>query len=84
MTRAAAFDQAYSRRIPALRPGTSGPKAKLLRVQELDRREGRSPHKELTSQASFFGCFTHLGWKVPDGFDAADDEIADLFEGNEP
>lgn len=47
---------------------------------ELDHREGRTEGNP-GARRSFFGCFAHLGWQVPDTFDRADDEIADLFEG---
>lgn len=53
--------------------GTSG-------YPQLEESEGR--HAEQTPEnGSFFGCFSHLSWTVPDDFDAPSQEIAELFEG---
>ncbi len=84
MNTAEDLDIEYQRGIPELRPGTARPKAKILGVLELDRREGRPTRGRRGVPPRFFGCFAHLGWKVPDDFDEPDEEIADLFEGKEP
>jgi hypothetical protein len=85
----------YRRRIPALRPGGDGPKAKFLDVRRLDEKEQRASASRrglrhaagngrvaaAGSLDTWIGCFADLGWHVPDDFDAPLEEVAAAFEG---